>query len=249
MLVVACCVTSGTPNAAVAAPQGSLLLDRTDRPNGAIGLIGDSLTYSYFDGIDDSFRAQQWGPIGIEARSSRRTLVAHSLATSGIDAIRRLRTLGFDAPIWIVALGTNDISSTTYSTAVADELIDTMIAEIGANRRVVWVNVFAKSSSSRARAVEFNDRLIVATERHPLLTIVDWYSLALAHPGWFVDNVHTNLTGAIARNELVASAALIQPCTGLPSAPAPSAPGPLPGAATATAMATGRCRVTSEMET
>ena len=222
--------------------------DITARPNGGVGVIGDSLTFFYFGGLDDALHAQRWGPIGIEARSGRRTTVTidgRVSATSGIDALRRLRGSGFGASIWVVALGTNDTAFTAGNPAAADSLIDKMMAEIGADRRVVWVNVFAKSSNAKARAVEFNGRLAAATARYPLLSIADWFSLASANLGWFVDDVHTNFDGAVARNEFVAQAALVPRCPLVaPSVPLQVTPPPVVAAtATAVAVATQRCRV------
>jgi len=234
------------PPVALAATPGALHLGMTPRPNGGLGVIGDSLTFAFLDGLDDSLRTQQWGPIGIEARSGRRTIdTVDELisATSGIEAIGRMRAEGFDASIWVIALGANDTSYVSGNPAAADALIDTMMAEIGADRRVLWVNLFANSPDKMAGAVEFNDRLTAAIDRHPLLSIADWSSLASANLDWFVDDVHTNFDGAIARNEFVAQAALVPRCPLVaPSAPPQVAPPPLV-AATAAAVATQRCRV------
>jgi hypothetical protein len=255
-IAVACTLTlvvgSSQQTSASQAQVGLLHRDATQRAQGGIAVVGDSLTVAYFAGLDDALRAQQWGPIAIEARSGRRTLVSNYThqwsASSGIDAIRRLRSTGFDSSIWIVALGTNDISHLAGDPVASDALIDTVMAEIGAGRRVVWVNVFSLSISAKAHAIELNARLANATTRHPLLSIADWFSLASANLSWFVDNLHTNLAGAIARNAFVSQAALMPRCQ-------PPIPGPLPlappaqvepsstGVATSSAVATGRCRV------
>lgn len=214
------CLLAGALGGGVAdaATQGSMVIDRVVRPNGGIGLVGDSLSYAYFAGLDDAFRAEAWGPIGLEVRSVRRTTVTQAIATSGLDAVRRLRANGFDAPVWIVALGTNDILSTFNTPGSAATLIDTMMSELGAGKRVVWVNVYAGNVDVKARA--FNEALTAATSRHSQLVIADWYSLAADHPEWFVlsppftdDGVHINSAGAIARNQFVARAALASPCT------------------------------------
>lgn len=244
-VVVALCLvaSSAAPPSAQAATPGLLYIELTPRPNGGLAVVGDSLLFTLFHDLDDSLRLQQWGPIGLEVRSGRRTVVSQEFATSGIDAVRRLRAWGLDPPIWVIALGTNDMTYTYGNIAAADALIDTMMAEIGPQRRVVWVNVFALSASTRAQAVEFNSRLTAAAAHHPLLSIADWYSLASIHLDWFVDDVHTNLTGSVVRNEFVAEAALIPRCP-LATPPTVLADSPLHVvAATATAVATRRCRV------
>jgi hypothetical protein len=38
------------------------------------------------------------------------------------------------------------------------------------------------------------------------MTVIDWYSLAEAHPEWFFDPVHVNATGSRARAEQIADA-------------------------------------------
>lgn len=194
-----------------AATPGALHVDFVIRPNGAIALVGDSLSYAYFNALDEAFHAQQWGPVGLEARSARRTIVTMPYATSGLDAVRRLRAQGIDPLIWIVALGTNDIKPTYGVPGAAADLIDTMMEEIGAGRRVVWVNVFATFDMPETAA--FNAALVAATARHPLLSIADWYSVAVANPQWFLDDgVHNTLAGAAARNAFVAAAPLLPVC-------------------------------------
>ena len=247
--VVALCLvaSSSAPMSAQGATPGLLYIEMAPRPNGGLAVVGDSLLFTQFHELDDSLRAQQWGPIGIEVRSGRRTVIPQEIATSGIDAVRRLRAWGLDPPIWVIALGTNDMTYTYGNVAAVDALIDTMMAEIGGGRRVVWVNVFARSTDSKARAIEFNGRLTAATSRHPLLSIADWFTLASGNPSWFVDDVHTNIAGAIARNEFVAQAALMPRCPLV--APSVSLAEPSPpvavaaATAVATAVATHRCRV------
>lgn len=186
----------------------SFYRDNVSRANGALALVGDSLTYAYWSGLPSSFVAENWGPFQLEARSGRFTTTTTTDATSGLDAVRRIRAGGFDPAVWIIALGTNDLSLTYGVPGATAALIDTMMNEIGAGHRVVWVNVYNRNSLTKA--IAFNDELQAATQRHPDLEIADWFSVVSAHPEWmYTDGVHNNLAGAIARNEFVAHAALV----------------------------------------
>ncbi len=171
-----------------------------------MAIVGDSLTISYWGGLPASFKAQSFGPFQMEARSARRTTVALTGSTSGIDGVRRIRASGFDPPLWVVALGTNDMNITVKTPGATDAIINTMLDEIGPGRRVVWVNVYARGSLANSQA--FNARLAAIAVQRPMMTVADWYSLVAAHPSWLVaDGVHPNATGALQRNIFVAAQA------------------------------------------
>jgi lysophospholipase L1-like esterase len=198
-----------------AAVQGSLHIDRTVRANGAIAMVGDSLTYSYWSALPGSFRAQQWGPFALEARSARRTLVTTSIATSGVEGIRRIRATGFDPDTWIIALGTNDMNITYQTPGATDALIDALMAELGNGHHVVWVNVYARDFPAQTRA--FNAALTAAMRRHANLAVADWYGLVMAHPNWIgADGIHPTLAGAEARNSWVATLGFTRFCPPTP---------------------------------
>ena len=207
-------------SSSIHALPASFYSDPTERPAGAVALIGDSTSYAYFDGLPASLVDERWGPFQLEVRSARRTLVTSSIATSGIDAVRRIRAGGFDPAVWIIALGTNDINIVGDTPGEAVTLINTMLDEIGANHRVAWVNIYSRFDPVTSRA--FNDALNAVAGSRSQLTVIDWYTLAAAHPEWFnPDGVHNTLTGAVARNAFVAHAAAAHVC--LP-APVPSPP-------------------------
>ncbi len=210
------------PATRLAALPASFYSDSTSRANGGIALVGDSLTYSYWSGLPASFVAEKWGPFQLEARSGRYTTMTSSSATSGLDAVRRIRAGGFDPPVWIVALGTNDLWRTYSIPGATAVLIDTMMKEIGTGHRVVWVNVYNRDSLTQA--IAFNNELLAAVGRHPQLTVADWFSVISANPQWLTaDGVHLNLTGSIARNEFVAHAGLVPPPPPLVCDPTPAA--------------------------
>lgn len=198
----------------------SFYADDSRRAHGGLALIGDSLTHEAWSDLPGRFEEQQWGPFQLEARSARFTVTATETATSGLDAVRRLKGGGFDPRIWIIALGTNDAGLTYGVPGAADELIDSMMAEIGPGHRVVWVNLYKRNSPAATDA--FNAALEQATTRYPSLAIADWYSVVAANTQWLADDgVHMNIGGALERNRFVAAAALAFAATELACDPAP----------------------------
>lgn len=184
----------------------SYLAEPTAGPAGSLAIIGDSLTIGYWAGLDDDLRAAGFGPFRMEARSARRTIVPLDGSTSGIDAVRHVRNDGFDARVWVVALGTNDVNLTAGRPGEPDRTIVAMLDEIGPGHVVVWVNVHAGRSSVNAAA--FNARLAAIAAQRPGMWVADWASLAATRPEWMRDDgVHNTATGAVQRNRFVAAQA------------------------------------------
>ena len=213
VVLVASSLLTATPATALPA---SFYADADVRPNGAVALVGDSLTFAAWGELPAVFARKKWGPFQLEARSGRKINTTLATATSGVDAVRRIRGGGFDPELWIVALGTNDVRSTYDKPGVAAAMVDAMMAEIGPNHDVVWINVHLRDWPVETNA--FNEVLRQAATRHPRLTIADWRSVVVANPLWVNDDgVHLNLTGSRARNEFVARVALAPGCDGEPA--------------------------------
>jgi hypothetical protein len=220
----------------------SFYSDPTPRQMGGVALVGDSTSYAFFDGLPASFVDVGWGPFQLEVRSARKTLVTSSVASSGIDGVRRIRAGGFDPPVWIIALGTNDINVVDDTPGRSTGLINAMLDEIGANHRVVWVNIYSRFDP--VTSVAFNDALDEVAASRDELTVIDWYSLAVTHEEWFKpDGIHNTLTGAIARNIFVAHASVTVQCLPTPvlSVPAPISTVDAVRAATASKQAVRLC--------
>lgn len=201
----------------------SYLEESTAGPAGSLAIIGDSLTIGYWGGLDDALRAAGFGPFRMEARSARRTIVPIEGSTSGIDAVRHVRSDGFDARVWVVALGTNDVNPTSGKPGEPDRTILAMLDEIGPGHVVVWVNVHAGRSSANAAA--FNARLAAIAAERPGMWVADWASLAAVHPEWMRDDgVHNTAQGAVQRNRFVAAQALWAAATTATPAATPPRP-------------------------
>ncbi len=93
----------------------------------------------------------------------------------------------------VVHAGTNG----TFTDGDLDRLM-----EIAGDRKVLLVN----ARVARPWQDLVNQRLAAAAQRHPNAVLVDWYSLASAHPEWFAnDGAHLKATGAAAFAELIRS--------------------------------------------
>lgn len=201
----------------------SFYADSEARPNGSVALVGDSLTYAAWSDLPSVFVSANWGPLQLEARSGRKITTTLEIATSGLDAVRRISEGGFDPELWIIALGTNDARSTYGKAGAAAGMIDAMMAEIGPAHDVIWIDVYLRDFDAQADA--FNAALRKAVSRHPRLTIADWQSVVGDNPQWVVDDgVHLDLTGSLARNEFVARVGLVPGCDGRAAGAPPSAP-------------------------
>ena len=113
---------------------------------------------------------------------------------------------------YVVNLGINDTatpgSSTTPGYADYGKKVDYLMALLG-NRPVLWTNlpcrVEPKSRLVGCGAV--NDALAAASSRHKNLTVVDWATVANAHPSWMAPSaggVHYKPAGYGAWSGLVA---------------------------------------------
>ncbi|MGB8860392.1 MAG: GDSL-type esterase/lipase family protein [Ilumatobacteraceae bacterium] len=217
----------------------SFYADADVRPNGGVALVGDSLTFAAWGELPAVFLHKKWGPFQLEARSGRKTTTTLASATSGLEAVRRIRDGGFDPELWIIALGTNDVRPTYGKPGTAAAMVDAMMAEIGPGHDVIWVNVYLRDSPAETDA--FNEVLRKAATRHRRLTIADWLSVVLANPQWVTaDGVHLDLTGSLARNEFVAGVGLVPGCEGEPPG-APAATPPIIATASAGAPAQRLC--------
>ncbi len=91
----------------------------------------------------------------------------------------------------VVHAGTNG----TFTDADLDRMM-----ERAGDRKVLLVN----AKVARPWEGLVNQRLAAAAERHPNAVLVDWHSLATAHPEWFAaDGAHLRPDGARAFAELI----------------------------------------------
>ena len=108
-----------------------------------------------------------------------------------LDVVRWYEQEGLIPGTLVVHAGTNG--------AFSDDDLDELF-RIAGDRKVVLIN----AKVSRPWQDLVNQRLAAAADRHPNAVLVDWYSLAMQNPEWFVsDGAHLRPDGAAAFAELI----------------------------------------------
>ena len=121
-----------------------------------------------------------------------------------IEGVKKVRAYGSSLPHYVVlSLGTNDdprfVSGFRSS-------IRSVMAAAGAGRCVVWPNIVRPPAVGTTYA-GYNRALAAEARARANLLVVDWVSLARAHPEWLrKDGVHVNATGYKARAAAIARA-------------------------------------------
>lgn len=217
-----------------------------------LAIVGDSVIAGNLGYILPVLDARGVPARAVDALSSRKTSIAwfvgRRLITSGIDAVRALQAQGVDPALWVIELGAND--SYDISTcrcpdpvAFAGQRIDALRAELGAEARVLWVNVRTSSPG----ALAYNEAL--ARRAGPHFVVADWKAHSAGQVGWFVDAVHPTARGAREFAAFLAGSILAMPPSPEPlpdlcvHGPGPTTPGSagLQGELVATVTAR-RCR-------
>ena len=163
-------------------------------------IVGDSLT-----GGNASYIAPALRSAGLDARveglSARRIAVSFQFKgyrDSGIERIRRLRADGVDPSLWVIQLGTNDLGvvqncGCADKVAFAIGLIDRLLAELPAERPVAWVTLMNRADYDLTNT--FNEALRRRAVINPYMRLIDWATISLQRPDWFIDSVHQNIDG------------------------------------------------------
>ena len=108
----------------------------------------------------------------------------------GFEAAKRLEQEGKLSDVVIVELGTNGplLNYEPYASGTQD-----LLNLLGTDRQIFWVTVYC----SYSQWMDMNNQYIwELSEKYPNITVIDWYSLSIAHTEWFPDGVHPNLEGA-----------------------------------------------------
>lgn len=171
-------------------------MERPEQPFELI-MVGDSITVGARAQLAEAYADAGW-TASIDARSGRSISFPPDPRLSGVDVVRGIKADGTDAPVWVVALGTNDLyfasacrcDQLAFSTA----RIRSLLAEIGPARTVVWVNPQNFDYTNLARL--FDDALAGLVATGEIQAVVPWRTHSAAHEAdWFVDHVHLNAAG------------------------------------------------------
>jgi hypothetical protein len=101
------------------------------------------------------------------------------------------------------ALGPNIVMVVGYN-EFADEWADSVDTTLDAFERVGVERVFWLTMIGHYPYLKMNDELSAAAEKHPKLTVVDWYGHSHNHPEWFQDDgLHLGGIGSQAMARLI----------------------------------------------
>jgi hypothetical protein len=188
--------------------------DRTVRTHGPIMFIGDSTSAKQYRAIRRDFSKAKIGPYRVDLNLARSISRDGKWRPSAITAVREARAAGFDPPSYVIALGFPDILGGNMDkrflkdpTGTTVSMLEPLMAEIGPDRTVGFLNLYGTYSSKSSRAKQFNIGLKAAAERWPNLVIIDWASLARRNRWWHkVDGFHYGYRGSIERQRFVVKA-------------------------------------------
>jgi hypothetical protein len=94
------------------------------------------------------------------------------------------------------ALGPNIVMVVGYNEA-ADEWADSVDTTLDALERIGVDHVFWLTMIGHMPYLKMNEQLKAAAEKHPKLTVIDWYVYSRTHPDWFQDDgLHLGGVGA-----------------------------------------------------
>lgn len=175
-----------------------------DRIPTSVAMVGDSISALSQVALQDVLDGMGFETVTVNAEPSRRIQVGQKKPTNGLDIIRYIEGAG-PPEMWVIELGTNDAG--LYATDDEyQELIDSVLAVIGDEVPLVWVNVYRDDHIDGC--IQFNDRLRETLERRGNATIADWYQQCITQASTILtdDGVHPNTTGILVLADIVRSA-------------------------------------------
>ncbi len=162
-------------------------------PAPAHGFLADRVT-----AVGDSVMIDYEGALGQHIPGVHVTAAVGRWWTTGVTILRQLRAQDALGAVVIVGLGTNG--------PVSPAQFDSMMSVLSGASRVVFVNNRVDRTWQDAN----NTVLAQGVARYPRAVLVNWYALAVRHPGWlYTTQTHLPIDGpgAQALAALVAAAA------------------------------------------
>lgn len=162
-----------------------------DRPS-TVAVVGDSLTKSADDEINDALVRRGLYVLAVDAVESRRMSRGGSRLPPGTDAVEAIASIS-DPGVWVVALGTNDVASDESLADFRAEMRE-VLERIPADDPVIWVDLWI---AGREEVVARANRMIRVElgRREGGSAVVDWYSHGIEDGVITADGVHLTPTG------------------------------------------------------
>ena len=193
---------------------GQIIQDLTARAHGPVMFIADSTTAKHCDRFGRELAKRDVGPFRVDLNLARYIAVERPLRPSAVAAVKRAREAGFDPPTYVIGLGFSDVLNGVHvkqflrdPIAATATIVEPLLEEIGADRTVVFLNLFGTVGSKSSRAKTFNAGLADLLPRWPRLHIIDWASVAKKNRWWHkVDGFHYTYSGGLHRQRFVIGA-------------------------------------------
>ncbi|MCY9807381.1 acyltransferase family protein [Lentilactobacillus senioris] len=135
--------------------------------------VGDSVMIDISGGLQQLFP----GAV-VDGQVGRQMDAAQSI-------VQQMANSGKISDNLLLNLGTNG--------TVTSDQVKAVMGAVGPKRDVYWTTAYVPNRSWQN---EVNSTIISASKKYKNLHIIDWYSLAKKHPGWFTsDGIHPNNTG------------------------------------------------------
>lgn len=177
---------------------GSDSVSRTDVDS--VVMIGDSITVASRGQLEQVFDELGFDTVAIEAQQSKRTASGSKDNPSGSDiAAARVSIddsgegLDHSGELWVVALGTNDISQ--YSDpAERAGAIDEMLRAVPSDSPLVWVDTFYRDRPEDS--AEINATIAARLDDRGNATLARWSAVAADEGNLRDDGVHPREQGS-----------------------------------------------------
>ena len=191
-----------------------LVTDLTTRAVGSVLFLSDSTSAKLCERLAKRLAALGVGPFCIDINLGRLIARDRSYSPSAITSIRQARDAGFDAQSYVIALGFSDILNNMQDPRFVGNpvptvvsILESLLSEIGADRKVGILNLHGATKFSGARSALFNEGLTQVAAAWPNVHVIDWASVASPHRAWHMtDGIHYRWRGTTERHRFVATA-------------------------------------------
>ncbi|MGA9278811.1 GDSL-type esterase/lipase family protein [Ilumatobacter sp.] len=173
----------------------------------SIVMIGDSITVASSEAIEEQFSQIGFDNVTIVAQQGKRISESFGDNTSGAsiaDYVADEYTGDPQDRLWIVALGTNDISQYADAAEVSD-VVDSVLESIPPEAPLLWVNTYIEDRPADTAAV--NAAISRAVAERGNATVGSWSSYAPENGVLSDDGVHPTDQGEITFASVVTTSA------------------------------------------
>jgi lysophospholipase L1-like esterase len=171
----------------------------------SIVMIGDSITVAATPALEEQFRQLGFDDVTIVAQQDKRIGQSFGNNASGADIATFLANESDSEPeeqLWVVALGTNDISQYDDVEDVVP-VVESVLAPIPGDAPVIWVNTYFENRPDDT--AEVNDAIERVIAGRGNATIGQWNAYAPTEGLLRGDGVHPNNEGAVVFASVVTS--------------------------------------------